>query len=160
MSKYSDREREAIIRESHELLAEDWQRGNCCSPLDSPVVSYSAPIETLKERHLRELAERDRAWEVERARDAGVRSSTSELEIANQRIGSVEVSILEVARGVNKLGEGVSDELTALREKNTQLAAQVARLEVELANLQTKRSSRKAKPSGEIIDLPSVRVAQ
>jgi hypothetical protein len=152
--RYSQQEREAIIRESRALLAEDWQRGKG-SPLDSPVVSEPI-VETVKERHRREIAERDREWERERARDAGTRSQH---ELATNRISSIEAQVLEVARGTNQFAEAAAAEMAELRAENVTLSAKVARLEIEIGNLQAAKRSRKTKPSGEIIDLPSVRVA-
>jgi hypothetical protein len=73
----------------------------------------------------------------------------------NQRIGAVEDTLTKVARCAGNHAEVISE----LQSENVKLATQLARLEAELAKLQTKQS-RKASKSGAVIDLPAMRVAQ
>jgi hypothetical protein len=167
MSRYSDEDKARVRRESYEAIRRVDEMLTGAASDDPPVdddagqkrttgFAFEPPFESRIDRERRELAEQERRFEIERAREAreerreaAKREPGSLLLATNQRIGAVEDSMLELARGTNKLAEAVNAELIELRTENAKLIAQLSRLETDLAKL--KKEVRAEPP---VIDLP------
>jgi hypothetical protein len=145
---YSESEAARIIAEARENVSRllparaGREEQSAVMDRDAPPVSddadrFVSPTKTLNQRHRDELAEQERRFEVERER-ARIRQRRERAWAAHpfeQRVGAVENSMLELARGTGRLAEAVSAELTALRIENLELRTLIHKLEKQFAEL-------------------------
>jgi hypothetical protein len=112
------------------------------------------------ERDIREINETAKQHAAERKRRQ--RETDAEAErrgsLSDQRIDALGDQVRDGFRAAGRITEAIHAELEALRIENIELKTNLARLEAEVAKLQTARAKRK--PALNTIDVPSLRVAQ
>ena len=163
-SKFSDADRQRILAESRATLARGLEdHPNMVAALDDPPVNEdtyvrSEPrVESLNERHRREITETEARFEIERERERVKRESAEQkhAEVAAnaaavQRIAELEAEVLEVARATGTVCEALENELARVTRENTELKLAQAKLETRLAELQLNAAPDR---SNSVIDL-------
>jgi hypothetical protein len=140
MQKFTADEAAAIIAESRETISRldlhprrEERREDC--PPDGPPVDL--PLESRNARHIRELAERDEAWERERRRERARDDLAVDHKIAAVRseLEQLRQHVIAIAKSARTGVERIDDAINALQAKADavdQIEKMFARLESRL----------------------------
>ncbi|MGV7215034.1 hypothetical protein [Bradyrhizobium sp. UFLA05-112] len=116
--------------------------------------TFEPRVESLNERHRREITEEEARFGTEREPERQGRAEIANA-AADQRIAGLEAEVLELARATNAVIEALEVELSRATSENRELKLAQARLETRLAELQLKISEATVpERSSKIIDLP------
>jgi hypothetical protein len=161
MSKFSEAERQNILDQSRDLLSrEPFSPGakvggghgrddnviSALSPADPPIV------ETLNQRHRRELDERDAQWAIERRRerardDLGV---DRKIAVVRAELEELRGHVIEIAKSASTGVERINNAIGELERKSDA----VDRIEKLFARLESKIDQALPRERGSI-DLPN-----
>jgi hypothetical protein len=173
-SKFSDEDRQRILRESYSVLERADEalagrpRDDAEAPLaapDDPLAEAMArPLESFNDRARREIAEQEAAWAAERRADRrGLAERLVALEQRVERdgetIANLRADLLDVATAAGKAMDAVSDALDDLRSEarrpseaaNERVEALFSRLESKLDAIRKGGSD-----DGTVVELPNV----
>jgi hypothetical protein len=145
MSRFSDDEKDAILREAFATVERTVELATVRKMIDddheAEMRAKNGPlvVETKMQRDIREIEERDAQWERERKRDK--RMSEQEHRqwdkaiaeaSALDRVHGLEAQVLEAVRCINTLCEGLEVELNRYSAENRDLKTKQAELEIKL----------------------------